>query len=942
MKRIALLSLLVAGMAHWALGAATPPPPAPANDAGVTLWQPYRITPRIGAQHVALDGEWQLGWSDAAVASTAGFDALNNWFTAQVPSSVQWALHRAGKGRNPYEHLNSKDYDWVDQKVWYYRRKFEMPAKTGDGYAFLCFDGIDYFARVWLNGELLGRHEGMFGGPEVEVSKQVKFGAANEVVVEVKAGNFGNKTAWKPRGPEGTVIKPWVIAGGTGGEMFFPLGMWRGAHLEIVPLGHLERPFLVTESVEGKTAKLRLEVEVMAGVQSLQFQLHPWKNSQLVDGSHGWAGSPPSKSKFALRVELVEKAGGKSALDQTFPLKTFAGRNFIQQSLAVPEPKLWWPNGMGEPNLYCCKLTLIREGKAEDALEFESGIRKIETVPSAGPRTADRWANWQFVVNGRPFFVKGINWMPADLLLDLPRERYRWLLGAAKNAGIQLLRIWGGGILETEEFYETCNELGLTVWQDFPIGNRDTPEWPQDVWEAQVLQTIFRLRNHPSLALYCGGNEFNPYSIGNAATIGIFERCVADFDPTRPMRRTSPDGGSIHTYPDMDPTWYGHLYRQVPYLSESGMHSIPDAQSIREVVNPDEVSGSLGSMMEKSFPAQHPELMQHFVEFQRDRVPRMLSRASHIADVSAPTLDTLSEATQIGAGEFYQIFSEQMQADYPVTTGLMPWVFKRPWPVIAIMLVDGFGQPTAPYYFLKRTYEPTHLLVRLAQLMWAKGETVPIQCQVTHAGGEARADLQATVEVFDPAFVSVWKKSQPVSLKPGPSVAEQDFGGFAIPDSFDNRFFFVVAELRQTNGKVLSRSVYWPRCLSQMSDAGFREKYRASPQPGLMLDKGPWLKPQAGSQPTKLSLSASRQGKRLVVRIRNTGGKPAFLTRLDVEGAKRLFYATDNFFWLAPGEERELDVEISWREPSARTGAMLAVSAWNAQPERCPLPGDAP
>lgn len=933
MLRLTPLVLLTAALAGQVFAAPAASTPA---DASPALWQPYRITPRTGAQHLSLDGAWQLGWRDAAIGAVAELDPVATWFPAQVPSTVQWALHRAGKAGHPYEHLNSRQYDWVDQKVWYYRRSFDLPAKQGEPLVFLCFDGIDYFARIWLNGQLLGRHEGMFGGPDVEISRQAKFGASNELIVEVKAANFGNKTGWKPRGPEGSAIKPWVIAGGTGGEMFFPLGLWRGVRVELVPAGHLERPFLVTEAADASSASLKLSAEVFAGSHSLNLKLHPWKNAQLVDGSHGWAGSQPSKSSFALKVELADKSSGQPAFAQTFPLKTNAGRNFIQESFTVPQPKLWWPNGMGEPNLYRCKLTLLREGTPEDVIEFDHGIRTVNTLPSAGPRTADRWADWQFVVNGRPFFVKGMNWMPADILLDLPRERYRWLLGAAKDAGIQLLRIWGGGILETEEFYEVCNELGLLVWQDFPIGNRDTPEWPQEVWEAQVLQTIFRLRNHPSLALYCGGNEFNPYSLGNAATLGIFERCVADFDSTRPMRRTSPDGGSIHTYPDMDPTWYGHLYTQVPFLAETGMHSIPDAASIRRVVNPAELDKPLTGMFEKTFPAQHPELMQHFVEYDPNRVPRMLSRASHIADVTAPSLDTLAEATQIGAGEFYQIFSEQMQGNYPVTAGLMPWVFKRPWPVIAIMLVDGFGQPTAPYYFLKRTYEPTHILVRLPHLIWAKGETMPLTIQVTHASPDGKPGLEASLAVFDASFTPVWQQSKPLHLAAGPSVASQDFGGFTIPDRFEESFFFLVAELRDSARNLISRSVYWPRCLAQMSEPAFREKYRASPQPAITLEKGPWLKMQAAAQPATLELSARHDGNRLLAQLRNSGTKPAFMTRVGLEGSPAPFYLNDNFFWLAPGEQRELAFTLSG--PNSEP-LVVTASAWNAEAQRCPVPG---
>jgi beta-mannosidase len=905
-----------------------------------TLWQPYRITPRTGAQHVSLNGPWQLGWRDVAVNDLAELNGLRTWFSAEVPSTVQWALYRAGKLPHPYQHLNSAQYAWVDEKVWYYRTSFVMPKVEGSSYVFLCFDGIDYFARVWLNGRLLGRHEGMFGGPDIEISKQLRPGAANEVVAEVRAANYGNKLGWKPRGPEGTAIKPWVIAGGTGGEMFFPLGMWQGARIEIVPQGHIERPFLVTKEAGEKEARLSLQCELFVAAQSLEATLHPWKNAQLADGSRGWRPPRESGRRFALRVQLVEKGGDRNAFDRTFPLATFGGRNFLKQDFKVAKPKLWWPNGMGAASLYRAKLTLLCEGGATDRLEFDCGIRTIQTAATAGPRGGDRWADWQFVVNGRPLFVKGMNWMPADLLLDLPRERYRWLIGAARAAGIQLFRVWGGGLLETEEFYDACNDLGIMVWQDFPIGNRDTPQWPQQVWEAQVLHTIFRLRNHPSLALYCGGNEFNPYSPGNAATMGIWERALADFDPTRPFRRTSPDAGSIHTYPDMDPTWYGKLYRFVPWIAETGMHNVPEPQGIRELVAAAELDQPLGGMLTKEFPRRHPELMQHFVEYSPDRVPRMLSPASHVADMTAPTLETLAEATQIAAGEFYQIVSEQLQANYPVTAGLIPWVYKRPWPVIAIMLLDGFGQPTAPYYFLKRSYEPTHILVKLPQLLWAKGEEMSIPVCIAHASPAPLAEMEASVEVLDAAFASRWRKALPVSLKAGPSVAALDLGGFTIPDSFENTFFFIVAELRGADRRLVSRSVYWPRCLARMRDEAFRKKVRQSPQPMLALDHGPWLKPQAAAQPTSLQLTVTgredlaKNRSRIQIRVRNTGHRPACNTRLDIENAARCFYATDNFFWLAPAEERVLELQVLWREPAARRQAVVSVEAWNAKADK--------
>ncbi len=906
------------------------------------LWQPYFIAPRAAAQHLALDGEWQLAWRDAQIGSPDALATQEKWIRARVPATIQMALHYAGELPHPYYNLNSEKYRWVDEKVWYYRRSFDVAESARGSNVFLCFDGVDYFARVWLNGRLLGRHEGMFGGPNIEISEAVRFGASNEVVVEVRAANHGNKAKFNPRAV-GPIIKPWVIAGGLGGEMFFPLGMWRGARVEIAPKVHLERPFLVTRTAEAKEAQLDLSLEILAGTHSLQAQLHPWNNAQIENRSGQKTVPAAIVERYDVQLELRD-ATGAVVRRETIPAALRAGRNWLRHSFRLANPRLWWPNGMGEAHLYQVRVSLLRQGAETDRIEFRHGVRTIEQRPSAGPRTGDRWDHWQFVVNGQPFFVKGVNWMPADILLDLPRERYEWLLGLAKAGGIQLLRVWGGGGIETEEFYSVCNELGLLVWQDFPIGNQDTPQWPQDVWEAQVVQNIFRLRNHPSLALYCGGNEFNPYSYGNATSIGILERSVATFDPTRAFRRTSPDGGSIHTYPDMDPTWFVRLYHDVPYIAEAGMHNIPEPQSIREVVDAQELTGAFNNLFTDEFVRAHPDFIHHFVEYQPSRVPRMLSRASHIADMSAPTLETISEATQIGAGEFYQIFSEQMQANYPVTTGLMPWVFKRPWPVVAIMLADYFGQPNAPYYFLKRTYEPTHIAVRLPEIIWAAGETAPMTAVVTHAPPRAASGLKAIVTVYDEAFRQRWRQERPVALAGGPSVTTLALGEYAIPSEDVDRFFFVAAELRDRDGALLSRSVYWPRVLRQMSDAAFRQTYRATPQPGLTLDRGPWLKPRVAATTTGLSLrieSRTDRGpaqSRLRVRVRNTGAVPAFNTQLDIEGVKRAFHATDNFFWLAPGEERVLEVDVLWREPAPRARARITLRAWNAARQEGTLP----
>lgn len=923
-----------------------------AQTADKRLWQPYHVTPRSEAQHVDLKGTWQLSYADAPISDLRDLKTQQKEaFQTTVPNSIHWSLYKAGKLPHPYQNKNSSLYKWVDEKVWYYERSFQLPSSAKGNLVFISFDGADYFSKLWINDSLIGIHEGMFGGPDAEISKYMHEGP-NKVVVEIRAGNWGNKaseyeslprtasgerdyskrTGFNPRS-SGRIIKPWVISGGSGAEMFFSVGMWQGVRIEIVPPYHIERPFLTTKSISNGEALLHLSLEILADTNSLQLQLHPWNNVQILHHDTRVPKIIPATESLSVVVELAEK-NGKTVISKELPLKINRGRNWIEEDITIPNSKLWNPVGLGIPNLYEVRLSLKRKNVSVDKIVFDYGIRIIEQVATAGPRTADRWQNWQFVVNGRKLFVKGMNWTPADVLLDLPEERYRWALRAAKDMGVQLIRVWGGGLIETEEFYKICNELGIMVWQDFPIGNQDTPDYPQDVWEAQVVRNIFRLRNHPSLAVWCGGNEFNPYSFGNAASIGILERSLQTFDNTRMFVRTTPDAGSMHTYPDMDPVWYKPNFKYEPWISETGMHSMPEPNMFYELVDKKEYF-DLGRMWDTSFGGSHPEFIHHFAEYGPGRVPRMLSRASHITNIADPTIEAIAEATQFGAGEFYQIMSEKVQGAYPVTAGLMPWVFKRHWPVIAIQMMDWYGQPVAPYYFLKRTYEPTHVAIDIPRLLWKSGEKIYLTTKITHSLPQSISGATIYISVLDEAFQQLARFQKAVTVTNGTSVTETAINSYTIPLNYTDRFLFLLAELKDASGRLISRSFYYPRVLTKMQDKAFYDTYTEESNPWPELKDGPWLKPTVGKTNTMLTIQllAHRlkdKESEVTVKIQNTGKVPSFMTTIDVTGAKRVFTATDNFFWLAPGETKDVQMNILWREK--RQDAGVTIKAWNAKP----------
>ena len=892
------------------------------------LESPYFVFPRLGDKHIDLSSDWILTASDAPVESIAALAGKES-ITVESPTSVQMAYYKAGKLPEPYKNLNSELYHPLEQKVHYYRKSFPTPKFEASDNVILTFDGIDYASKVWLNGTLLGEHEGMFGGPTVKINEFLKTdGSRNDLVVEVKSANY-QLPDYQGRVP-GRFVRTWFFSNASV-TPFFHMGMWNGVRIDILPYYHLERPFMATRSIANGKAVVDFTTEIFSGKNSKDYILHRWNNHQ--------ASSAARTSVFAdddVKVIVHLFDGNKEAYTKTFTPKVVKGRCWMEESFELDNPKLWWPNGMGSPDYYQTEVELVVNGVSTDKIGFDFGVRTIEHVRSAGVRVEDRWNNWQFVVNGKKIFVKGVNWLPLDAISDLPYEKYEWPLRAARDMGVQVLRIWGAGYMETEAFYDICKKYGIMVWQDFTMANSDTPEWPQDVWEAQVCQNIFRLRNQPALAVWCGGNEFNPYCYGNTTSIGITERNLKEFDPTRPFWRTTPDGGSDHLYPDFDPNHYKD-YKLMPYVAETGIHTMSSARDNRKIVAAEEFKG-LGVMFEETFRSTHPDFVHHFAEYWPSRVPRMLSRASHISDVSDPLYEDMVEASQVGAGEFYQIMSEGLQSNYPVTTGLMPWVLKRPWPVVAaIQIMDYYGQPTAPYYFLKRTYEKTHVLVDLPRMLYAPGDIIPIKVNVLNGVNTKAISGKVSLRILDDKFKEIKSYEQAISVPAGTSVAKTELGEFSIPAEYRSRFFFLVARLLGSDGSEISRSIYWPRTIPQMEDPEYYKKYLESAPEWPTLDKGPWLKPTVAKSKTTLKVSevTSPTAGTYCLTVINKGKNPSPMTIIDVDD--RIFTCSDNFFWLEPGESKDITINTTKGSLGENGPFKIIVNSWNAKSTILPI-----
>ena len=874
-------------------------------------------------QQIVLDGDWQMAYSDppAEVKLPENLDQFD-WIPVELPTEVHWALYRAGKCPHPYEGLTPTTLRWVENKSWWFRKRFTVPEKLRSQYSRLMVEGVDYYGYYWLNGHYLGRSEGAFGAAKMGLGN-LRFGAENELVIRVDCGGY--KLGQEGGDPRPSLVKADLWAGWqVGAYDMNTVGIWQPCRIVMNDWPCLERPFVHTVEIGDKQATVRTMVELCTLNED--------------------------EAACKLTVTVRGRDSETEPVTKSIDVKPVGPMVIPEMDLTVPEPKLWWPNGMGEQPMYEAEFVLSRAGKTLDRLTVPFGIRTIERRRGDMPRTSYAMREWIFYVNGKPMFVKGTNWMPIDALADTRPERYEWCLSAARDAGIQMIRIWGGGILEPDVFYDLCDRYGIMVWQDFPVNVAwQVKGMNRTVWENTVQWAVFRLRNHPSLAFWCGGNEFPPDAPANGHLVGTMARATRILDGTRPFMAASPDEGDVHAYPQWDaPKAWNSPLKHGPFVSEWGSHGMPTSGTWKQMVRAEEADARIGptllKMDKKLMEEQYPEVTYHWVEFIPSRLPQMLARGSSFDNLAEVPLGRFSEAVGVGAGEFYKYSAEAARGGYPNNGGLLFWVWKRPWPVVAIQILDGMGQPQPVFYDIKHAYSSPWPCLIPPELFYAPGEGITCKTAVfSEVNKPEWKDARLTVRLIGPDLKThrQWLDLPPVDVAAGPEPVWGPEIAFEVPEDFARAFFFAVVELHSAQGERLARNAYAFRCPPQMEDATFRAEHRAQSKHGFMTADGPWLRPQLEKYPCRLAseLVSFRQVNparaEVVVKVKNVGERPAVMVRPEVAELVQ-YVADDAYFWLEPGEERTLALRVRLTPDSRPEGLTVAVTAWNA-PEAEPI-----
>jgi beta-mannosidase len=429
-------------------------------------------------QVISLDQGWEFRQRGAQPGAAAA-----EWLSAQVPGDVHLDLLRHGLIPDPFFRDDEAKLQWISQAAWEYRATFvATPELLQHRNIELVFDGLDASCQVYVNDRLVLTADNMFRLWRADVKPSLKPGANQLLIVFpspiTAAETIAETDPWRARTSveaKTYVRKAAYEYGWDWGPTFVTSGIWRPARIEAWDQARISDLHIRQRDVTAAVAHLTAEVEVTssanaAGTVTVQYQQ---------------AGQPVLVTRS---VEL------------------HTGLNHVDLPIEIVQPQLWYPTGYGLQPRYTFEAQVRVDAQAIDTRQFRAGLRTVELR-----REVDPWGrSFEFVVNGIPVFAKGADVIPFDSFPNrVTTANYRRILESAKAANMNVVRHWGGGYYETDEFYDLCDDLGLMVWQDFMFGNEMQPgTYPFKLNVAQeAADQIRRLRNHPCIVLWCGNNE---------------------------------------------------------------------------------------------------------------------------------------------------------------------------------------------------------------------------------------------------------------------------------------------------------------------------------------------------------------------------------------------------------------------------------------------------
>ncbi len=655
---------------------------------------------------------------------------------AAVPGNFEIDLHRAGLLPDPFFGTNILATWELEDRHLFYVTSFDAPAPAPDGRTArglaLRFDGIDTFADIFLNGERLGSADNMLVEHEFGIPPAALKPAGNELLVHIRPTmveaqredlrippaavtnkyNYASLAVRKAPSSFGWDILCRSVSG----------GLWRGVRLvEREPVPCLREAFLYTRDVRVEEATARL---------CLYFAFETPDN-ELARGYEIEVEGVCGEASFRVRQD-VWHTSGTMAFD-------LSGARF------------WYPRNAGPQNLYDVRVTLLRRGAPVSERTFRAGVRTVELDRTSLVRNGA--GRFRFLVNGKPVFLMGTNWVPLDAYHGRDAERLPRALEMLRDIGCNAVRCWGGNVYEDHAFFDFCDENGIFVWQDFAMGCACYPQ--TDALKAALAReaaaVVRKLRNHASLCVWAGDNECDACRMDGWFTLGrdpganeltrvALARVVRDEDFTRPYLPSSPyidaeafAAPKAERVTPEDHLWgprdyfKGDFYRTAlcSFASETGYHGCPAPATLRTFIPEDELWPIFrpAASVPGSTPAGHPWLdipgpswLAHQTGSELNetnphgyRIRLMATQVAHMFRDAPETLGDFARMSQCSQAEAFKYFIERFRVGKPRRTGIIWWNLLDGWPQVSDAVVNYDFTPKLAYSFVKRAQAPVLL-----------------------------------------------------------------------------------------------------------------------------------------------------------------------------------------------------------------------------------------
>lgn len=795
-----------------------------------------------GAVALLLDGLWQMaeGGDPGQRLSGEWGDAIQ----ARVPGSVHTALFEAGKIPDPKFGRNDAIAHDKSFNTYWYKTTFKRP-QGAEGER-LVFNGIAIRCSVWLNGELLGTHDGMFGGPAFDVSGVLQ--ENNTLIVRIDPAP-GDRTQWNNPEWRSTVVFNNVW--GWHYSSIPALGIWRSVRIEGSPAVRMFHPFVATRDAQ-------------EGIVDICIDLKGKKAE--------WSG--------VLTGTIQPDNFEGKPFTFNHPIQSNQQESQVHLRMKVPDPQLWWPNDLGAQNLYRMKLSFVPDGGGiPDRFETTFGIRTVEMAPLPGGPKSTQF-NWTFVINKLPMFVKGTGWCTMDSSMDFSRERYNRLISLARQQHIQMFRGWGSGMPETDEFYDLCDRAGIMVLQEWPTAWDSHLVQPYDVLEETVRLNTLRIRNHPSLVMYGGGNESgNPF--GKA--IDMMGKYSIELDGTRAFHRGEPWGGSIHNYN----CYWGrqpldhNLNMTASFIGEFGLACMPALESVLRYL-PDGEKGQWPAPPEGSL-AHHTPIFNTAED---------MSRLAQYSAYFMPdnTLENFITGSQLSQAVGVRHTLELARTRWPDCTGALYYKMNDNYPAASWSCVDWYGVPKIGHYFFQDSFAPLHACVIFKTVNPLGTDCALPVFLLDDADQLAGRKWTVKIEAFDSNLHSV--KAETFQGENSINRVRQ-LGELSLSARQTQTVPLLISSEVQVDGQLVDRTFYF---------VNYETKK------GCLFEL------------PKTRLNMQIHGNKVLVK--NEGSLPAVGVNISRPGHLDTFTIDDNYFWLNPGESHSVTVNSS---------EGLVLDAWNLE-----------